>query len=422
MSSILFAKKDIDIFKNWNNISSADLECLKKKIIRYFKFILNIRFDNILLYVKNNNDVNISTLTFFDKLNYNIDFDYRYKINICTLTCDIINIIKKTPVIIKDYDDICELESLPIILNDIYEVHVKDLCPVLLNKKTNTYTKLSFQFLFLENNKLVPLFYENEEMFLKENDNHLRVPYYDKNNKYAVILNRYENGLNIMYVYIDVKDNIIYTCDLFNFTNPRGLAIEMINEKMAKIFLSFNHDIKYIYKNYNFTNKNKDKISFWANLNIKREFHDVYGCIKFIKKYQDPNIFEKYYDFVETANMYLNNNEFENALNIYNKLVDYPKLYKNYLFLDINIRDIYYIYYNIYLCYLELKNENQAVYYFKKFTECFDDLNIIDKNRIIDIIENKINNKLEFLKDSKHIHILKEVYDITNIIKIKMLI
>ncbi len=416
MSSVLFTKKDVNILKNWNNISSQDLEYLKKKIIKYFRFILNINLDTILIYTKFDKNINICTLTFFDKLKYNVDVDYRYKMYVCTKTCDIINIIKKTPVIIKQYDDICELESFPIILNENYEVHIQDLCPVLLNKNTNTYTKLVFQSLYSENKNLTPLFYKNEEMFLKENDSHLRVPYYDRNNKYAVILNRYDNGMNIMYVYIDVKDNIIYSCDLFNFTNPNGIAIEMIDEKMAKIFLSYNYDIKYIYKNYNFINKNEDRKSTWVNLNIKKEFHDVYNYIKFIKKHKDPNIFEKYYDFVEKANIYLKNKEYENALIIYNLIIDYPKLHKNYLFLDINIRDIYYIYYNIYLCYLELENSRQALYYFKKFTDCFHDLNIFYKNQIFEMIESHINYNLRM---PKYTEILKEITNIINVIKIK---
>jgi hypothetical protein len=421
MSFILFTKKDINIFKNWENISSQELDYLKKKIIKHFKIIFNIILENILLYIKFNKELNIYVLTFFDKLDYKINIDHRYKIYICGRSFDIINIIKKSPIVIKKYDDICDLENLPIILDDDYEVHIKDLFPMLLNKKNNTFTKLEFKYLYLENKKLLPLFYETEQMFLTENDSFLRVPYYDKKDKYAVILNRYDNGMNIMFVYIDIKDYLIYSCDLFNFTNPNGLAIEMIDKKTAKIFLSYKYDITSIYKNNNFIVKNKNKISEWYNLNIKREFRDVYNYIKFIKKYKDINIFEKYYEFVEKANICFKNYDYSTALNIYINLIDYPKIYKNYLFLEVNICDIYYLYYMIYLCYVELNDKEQSIYYFKKFAECFDDLNSFDTKHIIIMIENSLY--YNFKKNSKiKEDIFKEINNFYKVFKIKYLV
>ena len=71
------------------------------------------------------------------------------------------------------------------------------------------------------------------------------------------------------------------------------------------------------------------------------------------------------------------------------------------------------------MCNLYLKNKNQAVYYFKKFTKCFDELNYFDKKQLINMVENYNLNSLD---DCVYIDILKEISHLSNIIKIKMLI
>ena len=259
MKYIIFDGNDINRIKSYNLISNQEIDYIKQKIEDFFKKNFNIFLKiNYIEFVNNNSSLCIYIF---------LESEIYYKLNF-TYQGEIVEIQKIQKINRGKIDDLCELESFPISLNNNYSVKIKGSCNIILNDNIlNIYTPLKLK-PYLDKYEInTPLFYKNKQQFEYENDSYIRFPYYDKKDKFAIVLNRYSSGLNLCAAFVNIKDNIIEQGPVVHYKN--SIAIEKLDEKYIRIFISYNDEkIQYI------SNKNEDS-SDWYFINIKEEFEKI---------------------------------------------------------------------------------------------------------------------------------------------------
>ena len=263
MKYIIFDGSDINKIKNYKFISLKDIEYIKIKIYEFLKNNFRIFLQEI-NYIEVHD--NISSFYMYIHINviskkvYILNFNYQGEI----LEIKSIEKINRCKI-----DDLCELEPFPICLNNNYSIRIKGFSNIILNdNELNIYKPLKIKTYLDKYDFNTPLYYKNKIHFDSENDCYIRFPFYDKKDKFAIVLNRYSDGLNLCAAFVNIKDNIIEEGEVIHYKN--AIAIEKIDEEYIKIFISYNDEIiEYIYP------EKKEDTSGWYFINIKEEFKKI---------------------------------------------------------------------------------------------------------------------------------------------------
>ena len=256
MKYIIFDGIDIN-----NLINNKEIDYIKQKITIFFYKNFNISLENYSIEI---DDINSSSICIYIFLNSEIF----YKL-IINYQGEIIEFQKIQKINRRKIDDLCELESFPIYLNNNYIVKIKGSSNIVLNDKNlNIYRHLVIKPYLDKYEFNTPLFYENKKHFDSENDSYIRFPYYDKEDKFAIVLNRYSNGLNLCVAFVNIKKNSIQQGPVIYYKN--AIAIEKLDEKYLRIYISYNDEII----NYIYPEKDEDT-SGWYFINIKDEFEKI---------------------------------------------------------------------------------------------------------------------------------------------------
>jgi hypothetical protein len=261
MKYIIFDGSDINKIKNYKFLTQDEIQYIKIKIYEFLKNNFKIILQEI-NYIEFHDNISSFFIYLYisKKFFYVLNFNYQGEI----LEIKQIEKINRNKI-----DDLCELESFPIYLNNKYSVKIKGSSNIILNdNELNIYKSLKIKTYLDKYDFNTPLYYKNKTHFESENDSYIRFPFYDKENKFAIILNRYLDGLNLCATFVNIKDNIIEQGEVIHYKN--AIAIEKLDEKYIRIFISHNDEkIDYIYPD------KKEDTSEWYFINIKEYFEKI---------------------------------------------------------------------------------------------------------------------------------------------------
>lgn len=386
----IFTSEQIVQLQDYLEISDDKVVLLKATLCQFLNLHFQISLENIKMGV---NPVKSSEILQGFSILVNPDSDLSYDVQTDAKT-ELIFISELRPMDIDKVKQQCELKKFPLEIKEKSLIIDGDRVRISDRKESLKIISLYRG----QNISHEPLHYYNNSLY---SDCYIRMPEYDRDGMYALVLNRYAWGMNVCCAYLDLELNQLIYWDSQNFDHPEGIALKKTEDnKNVEIFITNNDaERKIVYSDPekpplplldNFYESSK-----WKNLWCPSDFKDLYDYYKFSD--QTDKHFNKFIDDLEKQGLEEMIEDCNKAIATFQKIIDCPGSSTKYIFpLEVSIRT--YSKANIACCYSKLHDKVKCMQYLKELeTDGWEDWQrIIDDKDLVWIVQ--MDEFKEFIK------------------------